>query len=266
MFGDVFDGVSDIAGTVGDLVDDVLSGDLQGIASSAMDLAGEIMETAAPIVSMYNPVAGAALRVGGSVFDALEDGKISFDEVLNIGETVLKSVGLESAIGTDLQATCGINACAEQHVVNILEKLVNGEEVTQNDLDVLEDLIGLIQRQDAERAGKSKGKGEASGAEGGGGAEAAGAEGAGGAEGGGSIFELFANILGKKMGESLQKMQDIAGEIEKIDTSGDNAGTELGQKVPEFMAAAQEFSFISQNFNTAINALGEGLKAAARKQ
>ncbi len=261
MFDDVLDGISDITDSFTDLVDDVLSGDLAGIASSTVDLAGEIMETAAPIVSMYNPAAGAALRVGGSVLDAVEDGKITASEIMAIGESVLKSVGLESAIGTGLQAACGINACAEQGVVNILEKLVNGEEITQRDIDVLEDLVGLLQRQDAERAGKSKGKGGAGAAEGGGGAEGAGAS-----EGGGSIFELFANILGKKMGESLQKMQDIAKEIEAIDTSGENAGTELGQKVPEFTAAAQEFSFISQNFNTAINALGEGLKAAARKQ
>ena len=66
------------------------------------------------------------------------------------------------------------------------------------------------------------------------------------------------------MGESLQKMQDVAREIEQINTGSDDAANELGQKVPQFTAAAQEFSFVSQNFNTAINALGEGLKAAAR--
>ena len=257
----LFDGVSDIGDSFTDLLDDIASGDLAGIVSSTVDLAGEVMETAAPLVSMYNPVAGAALRVGGSVLDAVEDGKITPAEVYNIGEAVLKSAGLDSAIGSNLQTVAGINAIAEQHVVNILEKLINGEPVTEQDIDLLGDLINLINKQEVERAsGKGKGK-SAGGAEGAGGA--ADAE---GASGGGSIFELFATILGKKMGESLQKMQDVAKEIEAIDTGSDKAGEELGKKVPQFTAAAQEFSFVSQNFNTAINALGEGLKAAARKQ
>ncbi len=261
MFGDAFDGFSDITESLNDLLDDIASGDLAGILGSTVDLAGEVMETAAPIVSMYNPVAGAALRVGGSVFDAIEDGKITAAEVYNIGESVLKSVGLESAIGSSLQGVAGINAIAEQHVVNILEKMINGEPVTQHDVDLLTDLINLMNRQGTERAnGKGKGK-SAAGAEGAG--SAGGAEGATGST---SIFELFATILGKKMGESLQKMQDVAAKIEGIDLDSDEAGTELGQLVPQFNAAAQEFSFVSQNFNTAINALGEGLKAAARKQ
>ena len=260
MFGDVFDGLSDITDSLSDLASDIARGDLAGVVGSTIDLAGEVMETAAPIVSIYNPVAGAALRVGGSVFDAIEDFKVTPAEVYNIGESVLKSVGLESAIGSSLQNVAGINAIAEQHVVNILEKMINGEPVTQQDVDLLGDLINLLNRQDVERSsGKGKGKG-ASGA--------GGAEGAGGAgeAGGNSIFELFATILGKKMGESLQKMQDIAKDIEGIDLDSETAGTELGQLVPQFSAAAQEFSFVSQNFNTAINALGEGLKAAARKQ
>ena len=259
--GDVFDGVSDIADSFTDLLDDIAKGDLAGIVSSTVDLAGEVMETAAPVVSLYNPVAGAALRVGGSVFDAIEDGKITPAEVYNIGESVLKSVGLESAIGSRLQHVAGINALAEQHVVNILEKMINGEPVTQRDVDLLGDLINLINRQDAERAsGKGKGRG-AAGADG-----ASAASDGEGASGASSIFELFASILGKKMGESLQRMQDVAKEIEQINTGSDDAANELGQKVPQFTAAAQEFSFVSQNFNTAINALGEGLKAAARKQ
>jgi len=264
MFGDVVDGFSDITESLNDLMSDIASGDLAGILGSTVDLAGEVMETAAPLVSMYNPVAGAALRVGGSVLDAVEDGKITAAEVYNIGESVLKSVGLESAIGSSLQGVAGINAIAEQHVVNILEKMINGEPVTQQDVDFLGDLINLLNLQGTERAsGKGKGKsaGGAGAAEG-----AGGAGGAEGAAGGSSIFELFATILGKKMGESLQKMQDVAKKIEGIDLDSEEAGTELGQLVPQFNAAAQEFSFVSQNFNTAINALGEGLKAAARKQ
>ncbi len=266
MFGDVIDGASDLTQSLNDLFEDVLSGDVKGILSSSIDVAGELMETAAPLVSIYNPAAGAALRVGGSVLDAIEDGKITPAEVYNVGEAVLKSVGLDSAIGTGLQAASGINALAEQHVVNMLEKLINGEPVTQNDVDLLSsllDLVNLTNRQETDRIGK-KGKGGGGGAEG-----AAAAEGAGGGEaaGGASIFELFATIFGQKMGETLQRMQNIAREIEAIDTKDkEKAGLELGKKSPQFNAAAQEFSFVSQNFNTAINALGEGLKAAARKQ
>ena len=259
MFGDVVDGLSDITDALNDLYGDIANGDLAGILGSTVDLAGEIMETAAPLVSIYNPVAGAALRVGGSVFDAIEDGKITAAEVYNIGESVLKSVGLESAIGSSLQNVAGLNAIAEQHVVNILEKMINGESVTQQDVDFLSDLINLINQQGMERtAGKGKSAGGAGGAEG--------AGGAGGAEGSTSIFELFALIFGEKMGQSLQKMQDVAKQIQKIDLGSDDAGDKLGKLAPQFQAAAQEFSFISQNFNTAINALGEGLKAAARKQ
>ena len=261
-FGDSFNPVSDVLDSASDLLQEIAEGDVAGILSSTVDLAGELMESAAPVVSTFNPYAGAALRIGGSVLDAIEDGKVTPSEMYAIGESVLKSVGLEGAIGSPLQSVAGINAIAERHVVNMLEKMINGEGISKSDVDLLSDLIDLMNLQQTERSGKGKKRGSG------------GAEGAGGASGGSdvgggtSIFELFAKIFGEKMGDALQKMKDIAKVIENLDVSDKDSkdARELGKQVALFNGASLEFSFVSQNFNTAINALGEGLKSAARKQ
>lgn len=261
--GDSFDNTADISDAFNDLFEGIASGDLADIASSAVDLAGEVMESAAPVVSYFNPAAGAALAVGASVLNAVEDGEITAGEVYDIGKTVLDTVGLSQAIGSGLEVTAGVSAIAEKHVLRMLEKQINGEGISQSDVDILRDLINLQNMDDMKRAERS-GRKNRTNASGGGAEGAGGADGYGGAEGagasGGSIFELIASIFGEKMKDALGRMRDIADQLQTTDDE------DVAKVAPLFTAAAQEFSFLSQSFNTGINALGEGLKAAARKQ
>lgn len=252
--GDSFDNITDVTESFNDLLEGLASGDIAEIASSAVDLAGEVMETAAPLVSYFNPAAGAALAVAGSVLDAIEDGKVTMGEVLDIGKTVLDTTGLGKAYGSGLETVAGVNAIAEKHVLRMLEKQINGEGISKGDVDILRDLINLLNNENMKRAERSGKKSRTNAAAGGGGAE-----GAGGASGG-SIFELIASIFGDKMKDALGRMRDLANKIENANDD------DVAKLAPQFTAAAQEFSFLSQSFNTGINALGEGLKAAARKQ
>ena len=254
--GDGFDNLADVAESFGDLLDGLASGDLAEIASSATDLVGEVFETAAPFVGVFNPAAGAALAVTGSVLDAVEDGKVTIGEVVDIGKTVLDAAGLSAAYGSGLETVAGINAMAERHVLRMLEKQINGEGITQNDVDFLRDLINLMNLDDMKRAERAGKKSQTNAAAGGGGDAA---EGAGGSSGS-SIFELIATIFGDKMKEVLGRMRTLANRLEKANDD------DVAKIAPQFNAAAQEFSFLSQSFNSGINALGEGLKAAARKQ
>ncbi|MGI9232115.1 MAG: hypothetical protein ACR2RD_00655 [Woeseiaceae bacterium] len=253
--GETIDNVADVQDAFSDLMEGLASGDLSEIASSALDLAGEAFETAAPVVGLFNPAAGAAFAVAGSVLDAVEDGKITMGEVFNIGKTVLESAGIGQAIGSGLETVAGVNAIAEKQVLSMIEKQINGEGITQDDVNILRDLINLLNNENMKRAERKKNGTNAS--EG-----AGGAEGAGGSEGagGGSIFELIAQIFGDKMKKALGRMRDLANQIEQADDD------DVAKLTPQFTAAAQEFSFLSQSFNTGINALGEGLKSAARKQ
>ena len=264
--GDSLESINEITDSVADLLDSVASGDIMDAAGSVIDIAGDIADAAAPVVGLFNPAAGAALSVAGSVLDAVEDGKITLGEVIDVGSAILDYAGLSGAIGSGLEVTSGVNAITEHQVMKMLEKQINGEGITKSDVDVLTDLLNLLNNENmkrAERSGKkngtnaSEGGSEAGGAEGGGGA--GGAEGAGGA-GGGSIFELIASIFGEKMKEALGRMVDLANQIEGAESE------DVAKLTPQFTAAAQEFSYLSQSFNTGINALGEGLKAASRKQ
>ncbi len=262
-FNDVLGDIGEMGDALGDLFQGAITGDLGQVASSAIDFAGEAMEVAAPAVSLFNPAAGAALQVGGKVLDALEDGKITFWEAHSIGQEILDAYGLGNGLNTGLDLTAGVYALAEKQVQRMLDQLTSGEGISGDDIDILSDLINLLNSENMKKArgGKGGGPEEGGGAEAGGeagGSEAAG--GAGGAAGGGSIFELIAEIFGKKMKQALGDMIDLAGQI-------DGASREdVAELTPKFTAAAQEFSYLSQSFNTGINALGEGLKAAARKQ
>ena len=248
-----FDNAANITDSFSDLLEGIASGDIAEITSSAVDLAGDVMETAAPVVGLFNPAAGAALAIGGSVLNAVEDGEVTANEVFSIGKAVLDSTGLAGAYGSGLVTAAGVNAIAERHVLNMLEKQINGEGITRQDVNVLRDLVNLLNDENMKRAERSGKKSGTNASEGGG---AEGAEGAGG----GSVFELIASIFGEKMQDALGRLRDIASKIEKADDE------DVAKLTPQFTAAAQEFSFLSQSFNTGMNALGEGLKAAARKQ
>ena len=226
------------------------------------DLTGELMETTAPFVGYFNPAAGAAFAIGGSVLQAIEDNKVTMGEVFDIGKSVLDAVGLGSAYGSGLETVAGINAIADRQVLIMLEKQINGEGITQEDVNILRDLITLFNNENMQRAERSGKKNRTNAAAGGGAEGAGGASGAEGASGasGQSIFELIAAIFGDKMKDVLGRLESLAKDLEKAE------GDEIGKLVPQFSAAAQEFSFLSQSFNTGINALGEGLKNAARKQ
>ena len=270
---DSLDNVTEMTESFTELMDSVMSGDYGEIAGDMADFMGDVMKTAAPAVSLFNPGLGTALAVGGAVLNAVEDGEITMAEVVEIGKTYMDAAGwggLGGVVNENFVATTGIKAIAEKQVKEIMEKLINNEPVSDSDIDVLGDLISLLNTlnvKESDRSGRQNGEVGAGEGGGEGGAEAGGASGAGGAgsaggagRSGGSIFQVIASIFGEKMKEALGDMLEIAEEIKGADKE------EVGKLTPEFTAAAQQFSFLSQSFNTGINALGEGLKSAARKQ
>ena len=236
----------DIGIDISDLVDiDSLTDALSNLpmdVSNVTDLAGDVMQSAAPVVSMFNPVLGAGMAAGGALVNAVEDGRISADEVFDIGQSVMQSQGLGAFAGGGIGTLFGVQALAEQHAAGILDKLANEEPVSQQDVDVLGDLVNMINLEGLKKSKRAGSK-------------------AGSAEGDGdSIFQVIAEIFGEKMKAALGEMLELADQIKGADKE-DVAGL-----TTEFQAASQQFSFLSQSFNTGINSLGEGLKAAARKQ
>ena len=250
---DVSDVISDLnnfADTLGDLADALTTREFYGMPIGAP---GDLLGDVAPMVSLFNPALGAGLAVTASVFEAAGDGKITTDEVMDIGRSVMESQGLGYLGGYGLEASFGIKTLAEKQSVNIMEKLINGESVSQSDVDFLGELISLLNLETVKQSGRSGSKGGASGA-----GEAGGEGGADAA--GESIFQVIASVFGEKMKKALGEMLDLADQIKGASKE------DVAELTPGFTAAAQQFSFLSQSFNTGINALGEGLKSAARKQ
>ena len=258
-----------------DFTDSIQSADFADFMGDVAGIAGDILETAAPVVSMFNPALGAAMSVGGSVLSAVEDGEITFDEVVDIGKKVIQANGwggLSESVGgfgKNFEAMVGLDKIVGEKVGEMVGKLINGESVSQGDVDFLQDLLSLLNQmnmKEADRAGKKGGEAAAGEGGGEGGEAAGGAGGTSGASGGssapsgGSIFQVIAQVFGEKMEEALGDMLEIAEDIK------DAKDEEVGKLTPQFTAAAQQFSFLSQSFNTGIAALGEGLKSASRRQ
>ncbi len=257
---------------VTDLADSIQSGDFGDVVGDIAGIAGDVLEQAAPVVSMFNPALGAAMSVGGSVLSAVEDGEITLDEVVDIGQKVIQANGwggLLGGVGENFEAMVGLDKIVGEKVGEMVGKLINGESMSKGDVDSLQNLLSLLNQmnmKEADRAGKKGGEAAAGEGGGEGGEAAGGAGGAGGAKGtsgaptGGSIFQVIAQVFGEKMeealGEMLAKAEEIAGAEDE----------EVGKLTPQFTAAAQQFSFLSQSFNTGIAALGEGLKSASRRQ
>lgn len=215
-------------------------GNLPIDVSNITDLTSDIIQNAAPVLSMFNPVLGAGIAASGALLNAIRDGQVSPGEVFDIGQSVIESQGLGQFAGIGYETFFGAQVLAEQQAAGILEKLINDKPVTQQDVDVLGDLVSMMNLEGLRKSKRSGSKG--------------------GSEGGDSIFQVIAEIFGEKMKAALGEMLDLADQIKGADKD-DVAGL-----TTEFQAVSQQFSFLSQSFNTGINSLGEGLKAAARKQ
>jgi len=74
LLGGIGDAIGGAIGDAADLAGDVLTGDLKGAAGDVLDLTGDaarLAGIAAPVVSMFNPIAGMALGAGSSVIGDL---------------------------------------------------------------------------------------------------------------------------------------------------------------------------------------------------